>query len=191
MAAITISAVCEDAPWPPEHLVQLVEGGFHRSDRCTGGARSGRGQMLATTLGKSVATVEAIETGTLGAAITGAVGVGFADYPAAAKEMVGGRNKFKPTLTTSAWSKIRNVQQAVETLTPLWHSFLTRLFRIRTFGIVIWHKSVNGSGRSAALQAQMSCCGRSKRQFVYTVVMFSHGFGSLNINVSSEYGKHY
>ena len=125
-----ISAVCEGITFSHRrHLDKLVEKGFHIGPIVvTGGAARSQPwmRMLATTLGKSVATVQAIETGTLGAAITGAVGVGiFADYPAAAKEMVGRRNEIPADVDgiSMASQRYAMFNRLVEILTPLWHSF--------------------------------------------------------------------
>ncbi|MEC7651582.1 MAG: FGGY-family carbohydrate kinase, partial [Pseudomonadota bacterium] len=125
-----ISAVCEGITFSHRrHLDTLAEKGFSIGPIVvTGGAARSQPwmRMLATTLGKPVATVETTETGTLGAAITGAVGVGiFADYPAAALAMVGRRHEILGDLAgiSMASQRYEMFNRLVETLTPLWHSF--------------------------------------------------------------------
>ena len=125
-----ISAVCEGITFSHRrHLDTLAKKGFPIGPIVvTGGAARSQPwmRMLATTLGKPVATVETTETGTLGAAITGAVGAGiFADYAAAATAMVGRRHEIPPDPDRIGMASRRYemFNRLVETLTPLWHSF--------------------------------------------------------------------
>ncbi len=124
-----ISAVCEGINFSHRrHLDTLAAKGFSIGPIVvTGGAARSQSwmRMLAAAIGKPVATLEKMETGTLGAAITGAVGVGlFNNYKTAATSMASARSEIQsdPDQISMAMHRYSMSNQLIDALTPIWRS---------------------------------------------------------------------